>query len=524
MSDVIVMNSAFGNFTTGNMIVDMALRTMILTLISTILTKLSSYVDMESWSEKIRLFILRSNKYPEIMMEAESVDVFAFGKKVSTKMNYSKGFLALLHYINTHPELNIKSFKETAAFHEMRDQDTSYMIRSQLEAHEKALKLNDKYYIPNMDSEFMLESKYEIMCRMDLNIKRKVKSDGIGNDGTQSEVDKQIHQIQLTIRKGSIHDLRAFIDNVILEHQKHQEVMLSDKQYCFQFRQCVNMDDRLEVQWDEIEFQTNKTFENIFFEKKDELMSQINFFMKNGEWYKKHGMPHHLGILLYGTPGCGKTSCIKVIAQLTGYSLIVINLNRIKSSRELEAIFYSQTMNKKHIPANKRIYVFEDVDCLSSVVHERSTNHSASSSQCGEEDPEIAIAKLASALMESKKTENAPPVEDKLSLSCILNLLDGIVETPGRIVIMTSNYPERIDSALKRPGRMDIHVELKRATRTVIVEMLSSFYEIPRTTILSMYAMELERIRENYYSIAQVSNFCVMNKHNIRNALSALCE
>jgi SpoVK/Ycf46/Vps4 family AAA+-type ATPase len=213
-----------------------------------------------------------------------------------------------------------------------------------------------------------------------------------------------------------------------------------------------------------------------------------------------------------------------VIAQLTGYSLIVINLNRIKSSRELEAIFYSQTMNKKHIPANKRIYVFEDVDCLSSVVHERSTNHSASSSQCGEEDPEIAIAKLASALMESKKTENAPPVEDKLSLSCILNLLDGIVETPGRIVIMTSNYPERIDSALKRPGRMDIHVELKRATRTVIVEMLSSFYEIPRTTILSMYAMELERIRENYYSIAQVSNFCVMNKHNIRNALSALCE
>jgi chaperone BCS1 len=359
---------------------------------------------------------------------------------------------------------------------------------------------------------------------MDLNIKRKVKSSGIGDDGMNNETDQQIHQIRLTIRKGSIHDLRVFIDNAIFEHQKHQEFLLSEKQYCFQFRQCVNMDDCLEVQWDEIEFQTYKTFENIFFEKKDELMSQIDFFMKNSAWYKKHGMPHHLGILLYGTPGCGKTSCIKVIAQLTGYSLIVINLNRIKSCRELETIFYSTSINKKNIPNDKRIYVFEDVDCLSSVVHERSTNHSATTSQCGEEDHEISIAKLASALMESKKPEDALPHEDKLSLSCILNLLDGIVETPGRIVIMTSNYPERIDAALKRPGRMDIHVEFKRATRTIMVEMLSSFYEISQTRILSEYAMELSQIREDYFSIAQVSNFCVINKHNIRNVLFALSE
>lgn len=521
MSDVIVMNAVFGSFTTGNMIVDMALRTMILTLISTILTKMTSYMNVDAWYKKLQAYFCKK-KYPEIMMEAESVDVYANGKKTNSKMNYSKAFLALLHYINTRPELQIKAFKETSAFHEMRDQDSSSLMRSQLEEHEKMSKLNDKYYIPNIDSEFMLDSTYEIMCHIDMNIKRCVES--VGGSGNSKEDDKQIHQICLTIRKGNIYQLRKFINSAIMEHQKHQEVQLGDKQYCFQFRQCVNIDERMEVQWDEIPFHTNKTFENIFFEKKNELMSQIDFFMKNHDWYKKHGMPHHLGILLYGTPGCGKTSCIKVIAQRTGYSLIVINLNRIKSSRELETIFFSTKINNKTIPSDKRIYVFEDIDCLSSVVHDRSGINSATSSLYGDEDPENSIAKLASALVDAKKRNHMSLEEDKLNLSCILNLLDGIVETPGRIVIMTSNYPERIDAALKRPGRMDIHIELKRATRNIIVEMLSGFYEIPRERILSEYAIELGRIREDHFSIAQVSNFCVMNKYHLRNALHAMCQ
>lgn len=516
MTEYVVMNSVFGNFTTGNLIFDMALRTIILTMISSILTKITSYVNMALWYENIYTYFLRQKKYHEIMMEAESVDVFAFGKKVNSKMNYSKAFLAILHYINMHSELNIRVFKETSAFHEMRDQDTTNMRRDEFEEHTKVSKLNDKYYIPNMDTEFMLEPKLEIMCHINMNIKRRIEN------GEHKEDDKQIHQIRLYIRKGTIQDLRQFIDNTISDHDKHQEILLNDKQFCFQFRQCLNIDERLEVEWDEIPFHTNKTFQNIFFEKKNELMKHIEFFIKNPGWYKKHGMPHHLGILLYGAPGCGKTSCIKVIAQLTGYSLIVINLNRIKSCRELETIFFSEKINKKHIPSDKRIYVFEDVDCLSNVVHERSGQNSPSGSQFGDED-ESSITKLASVMIESNKKDKTPPQEDKLNLSCILNLLDGIVETPGRIVIMTSNYPERIDSALKRPGRMDIHIEMKRANLSVILEMLSAFYEISKESILSEYETELSTIREDFYTLAQVSNFCVMNKSDLRETIRLLC-
>ena len=52
-------------------------------------------------------------------------------------------------------------------------------------------------------------------------------------------------------------------------------------------------------------------------------------------------------------------------------------------------------------------------------------------------------------------TNNASLKKDKLNLSGLLNVLDGVVDTPERILIMTTNHPERLDPALIRPGRID---------------------------------------------------------------------
>jgi len=49
-----------------------------------------------------------------------------------------------------------------------------------------------------------------------------------------------------------------------------------------------------------------------------------------------------------------------------------------------------------------------------------------------------------------------------------LNVLDGILEIDGRMLIITTNYPEKIDEALLRPGRIDIKIELKEATSKII--------------------------------------------------------
>jgi len=59
-----------------------------------------------------------------------------------------------------------------------------------------------------------------------------------------------------------------------------------------------------------------------------------------------------------------------------------------------------------------------------------------------------------------------------------LNILDGILETPGRIIIMTTNFPKLLDKALIRPGRIDLICEFTKCTNEMIIEFVESFHDI----------------------------------------------
>jgi chaperone BCS1 len=63
---------------------------------------------------------------------------------------------------------------------------------------------------------------------------------------------------------------------------------------------------------------------------------------------------------------------------------------------------------------------------------------------------------------------------DQLNLTGILKVLDGVVDTPGRIVMMTTNHPENVgtDPALIRPGRMDKKIDLGYMAALDVIEML----------------------------------------------------
>ena len=67
--------------------------------------------------------------------------------------------------------------------------------------------------------------------------------------------------------------------------------------------------------------------------------------------------------------------------------------------------------------------------------------------------------------------------QEPIDLAFLLNLLDGTLEAPGRIIAISSNHPERIDRALIRPGRIDMIVELKKCNVVIIKEMVNSFYD-----------------------------------------------
>merc|ERR1711991_404252 len=68
--------------------------------------------------------------------------------------------------------------------------------------------------------------------------------------------------------------------------------------------------------------------------------------------------------------------------------------------------------------------------------------------------------------------------KDKLNLSGILNVLDGVVDTPDRIIVMTTNHPELLDPALIRPGRIDLKLLLGYMKVDHIVEMINHYFQL----------------------------------------------
>lgn len=205
------------------------------------------------------------------------------------------------------------------------------------------------------------------------------------------------------------------------------------------------------------EFHTSKSFSNVYGDHVEELKERLNLFTKHPEWYIERGIPHSLGIMLHGIPGAGKTSTIKAIAKDTNRHIFNLSLRPYTTQRQLTNLFLNESVtimgadgNKQtlKIPPNRRVYVIEDIDCLTNVVWDRE-------------------------LQEGKENDFA---SEAVTLSFLLNLLDGVLETPGRILVITSNYPEKLDRALVRPGRIDVKIKFNNASRAFIHEMLEKFY------------------------------------------------
>jgi hypothetical protein len=169
---------------------------------------------------------------------------------------------------------------------------------------------------------------------------------------------------------------------------------------------------------------------------------------------------------------------------------------------------------KYYIPLDQRIYVLEDIDAQSDLVMERT-----------------AKVKPAPDVLSSIKTNpNKPDTNskddswtqtEKIDLSFLLNLLDGVLEIPGRIVMMTSNFPEKLDHALVRPGRIDVIANFTKCSHETMIEMMEFFYDI----VLTHEEKEaIFRTNEYVISPAEMSKIMFENFGNHAGAIQKLGE
>jgi DNA polymerase III delta prime subunit len=236
-------------------------------------------------------------------------------------------------------------------------------------------------------------------------------------------------------------------------------------------------------------FQSNRTLNNVYLRQIDELKQRVEFFIRRRDWYDSKGIPHTLGIVMYGHPGCGKTSTIKAIANETKRHIFNIALSEIKTKEALKDLFYNDVVHNfvdgklevLNIPIKQRVYVIEDIDAMDSVVIKRTAEQiKKENDKKLKLDAEIELLKqtqgmdAANRMLSGKDKEST----DSLDLATLLNVLDGVRETPGRIIILSTNYPERLDEALLRPGRFDMMIEFEKHNCTVLKQHIEKYYGI----------------------------------------------
>ncbi|KAG6833139.1 hypothetical protein H0H87_010853 [Tephrocybe sp. NHM501043] len=216
--------------------------------------------------------------------------------------------------------------------------------------------------------------------------------------------------------------------------------------------------------WNHVACRAKRSLNSIVLDPgvKDVLLEDARDFLQSKTWYAERGIPFRRGYLLYGAPGSGKTSMIHCMAGELKLDVYVISLSRAG----LDDASLSELVNA--LP-ERCLALMEDIDAA--------FTHGVSRGGMSDNDDNIE-SESKNSKSGQPPPSNAPPAPtpSRLSLSGLLNALDGIGAQEGRILFATTNRYSALDQALCRPGRMDLHIEFKNASKYQARELFNRFY------------------------------------------------
>lgn len=216
---------------------------------------------------------------------------------------------------------------------------------------------------------------------------------------------------------------------------------------------------------------------------KDQILQDIRAFMSNREWYLDRGIPYRRGYLLHGPPGTGKSSFIQALAGELDLNIAMLSL----SERGLTDDRLMHMLMK--VPP-RTIVLLEDADAAFS--NRRS------------------------------QTDDDGYRGANVTYSGLLNALDGVASAEERIVFLTTNFIERLDEALIRPGRVDLTIRLGEATDWQIARLWDRFFsdDDPEGKFRAIF---LEKVRDlglvGKVSTATLQGLFLFNKDDPQGAI-----
>ncbi|KAL4958116.1 P-loop containing nucleoside triphosphate hydrolase protein [Aspergillus filifer] len=238
-------------------------------------------------------------------------------------------------------------------------------------------------------------------------------------------------------------------------------------------------------------------------EKKQTLLRDVNEYLHphTRQWYANHGIPYRRGYLFSGPPGTGKTSLASAIAGVFGLDIYVLSLQ--------DPTMTEPNFNRLFAEVPTRcVVLLEDVDAA------------------GLNRGDLVPQKDATQPLQPSAA-NATTI----SLSALLNAIDGVSSQEGRILIMTTNMPQELDRALIRPGRVDLHIRFQLPSPAELRELFLSIYsDAPHRGLHDISQEKKEKIQkerldgladtfakslpENRFSVAEVQGFLLRYKQH----------
>lgn len=239
-------------------------------------------------------------------------------------------------------------------------------------------------------------------------------------------------------------------------------------------------------------------------DEKTAILRDINEYLHpvTPRWYASRGIPLRRGYLFHGPPGTGKTSFSFAIAGVFGIDIYVISLQDGTLTEEDLALLFTK------LP-RRCIVLLEDIDTAglrrdnedseaedkaeeekkeddkekkkSKKEKEKEECGTDSDSSSSEDESSRRRRKRQKRRGKTRKNADGSVLMESISLSGLLNAIDGVASHEGRVLIMTTNKPESLDEALIRPGRVDVQVGFRNATSAQATELFYRMYETSRT-------------------------------------------
>ncbi|KAH7868898.1 P-loop containing nucleoside triphosphate hydrolase protein [Lentinula edodes] len=201
--------------------------------------------------------------------------------------------------------------------------------------------------------------------------------------------------------------------------------------------------------WGSVKRQLRRPFNSVILQEGvlDSLRQDAKEFMETESWYTERGIPHRRGYLLYGPPGSGKSSTIYALAGELGMEIYSLSL----ASNFVDDSFLQRATSS--IPKNS-IFLIEDIDCALPSMEDTDQDQSN-------------IINVARRRIWRSVT---------VTLSTLLNVIDGVGSEQGRLFFTTTNHIDHLDPALLRPGRIDRKIPYHLATKEQAAALFTSFF------------------------------------------------